>query len=61
MPHQSSLSVKIITGGGHHGGVWKVAYADFVTAMRVFFMLSDLTDVRLALREADFTTVARIE
>ena len=29
--------------------------------MMVFFMLSDLTDVRLALREADFTTVARIE
>ena len=32
-----------------------------MTAMMVFFMLSDLTDVRLALREADFTTVARIE
>jgi chemotaxis protein MotB len=30
---------KIIKGGGHHGGAWKVAYADFVTAMMAFFML----------------------
>jgi chemotaxis protein MotB len=30
---------KIINGGGHHGGAWKVAYADFVTAMMAFFML----------------------
>jgi chemotaxis protein MotB len=25
--------------GGHHGGSWKVAYADFVTAMMAFFLL----------------------
>lgn len=30
---------KIIQAGGHHGGAWKVAYADFVTAMMAFFML----------------------
>ncbi len=30
---------KIIGGDGHHGGAWKVAYADFVTAMMAFFML----------------------
>ena len=24
---------------GHHGGAWKVAYADFVTAMMAFFLL----------------------
>ena len=30
---------QIIQGGGHHGGAWKVAYADFVTAMMAFFML----------------------
>jgi len=30
---------KIVSGGGHHGGAWKVAYADFVTAMMAFFML----------------------
>ncbi|BDI60101.1 flagellar motor protein MotB [Qipengyuania nanhaisediminis] len=28
-----------IEGGGHHGGAWKVAYADFVTAMMAFFLL----------------------
>lgn len=31
--------VKKVSGGGHHGGAWKVAYADFVTAMMAFFML----------------------
>jgi chemotaxis protein MotB len=31
---------KIKRGGhGHHGGAWKVAYADFVTAMMAFFLL----------------------
>jgi chemotaxis protein MotB len=30
---------KVIAAGGHHGGAWKVAYADFVTAMMAFFML----------------------
>jgi chemotaxis protein MotB len=30
---------KVITGGGHHGGAWKVAYADFVTAMMAFFLM----------------------
>jgi chemotaxis protein MotB len=28
-----------IQQGGHHGGAWKVAYADFVTAMMAFFLL----------------------
>ena len=30
---------KVVGSGGHHGGAWKVAYADFVTAMMAFFML----------------------
>jgi chemotaxis protein MotB len=30
---------KKVVGGAHHGGAWKVAYADFVTAMWAFFML----------------------
>ncbi|NOX72643.1 MAG: chemotaxis protein MotB [Alphaproteobacteria bacterium] len=30
---------KVIVAGGHHGGAWKVAYADFVTAMMAFFLL----------------------
>ena len=30
---------KVIAADGHHGGAWKVAYADFVTAMMAFFLL----------------------
>ncbi|MBL4854227.1 MAG: OmpA family protein [Robiginitomaculum sp.] len=30
---------KIYAAEGHHGGAWKVAYADFVTAMMAFFLL----------------------
>lgn len=30
---------KKVSGDGHHGGAWKVAYADFVTAMMAFFLL----------------------
>jgi chemotaxis protein MotB len=35
------LIKKVKKGGGHghHGGAWKVAYADFVTAMMAFFLL----------------------
>jgi len=32
-------------GHGHHGGAWKVAYADFVTAMMAFFLLLWLLNV----------------
>ncbi len=31
--------VKKVMAAGHHGGAWKVAYADFVTAMMAFFLL----------------------
>src|SRR5579863_4843194 len=31
--------------GGHHGGAWKVAYADFVTAIMAFFLLLWLLNV----------------
>lgn len=30
-------------GGGHHGGAWKVAYADFITAMMAFFLVMWIT------------------
>jgi chemotaxis protein MotB len=30
---------KVKKNGGHHGGAWKIAYADFVTAMMAFFLL----------------------
>ena len=38
---QAIVIKKVKKGGGHghHGGAWKVAYADFVTAMMAFFLL----------------------
>jgi chemotaxis protein MotB len=37
---QPIIVKKVKKGGhGHHGGAWKVAYADFVTAMMAFFLL----------------------
>lgn len=33
------------TAGGHHGGAWKVAYADFVTAMMAFFLVMWLVGI----------------
>lgn len=43
MPEASSQPIivvkKKVAGHGHHGGAWKVAYADFVTAMMAFFMV----------------------
>lgn len=30
---------RVVAGDGHHGGAWKVAYADFVTAMMAFFLM----------------------
>jgi len=40
-PPKIVIVKKIVDGGGHghHGGAWKVAYADFVTAMMAFFLL----------------------
>ena len=39
-PVQPIIIKKIKKGGhGHHGGAWKIAYADFVTAMMAFFLL----------------------
>ena len=37
--------IKKAAHGGHHGGAWKVAYADFVTAMMAFFLLLWLLNV----------------
>ncbi len=40
-PTQPIIIIKKNRGGhaGHHGGAWKVAYADFVTAMMAFFLV----------------------
>lgn len=39
-------------GGGHHGGAWKVAYADFVTAMMALFLVLWLTSQDTKIKEA---------
>jgi chemotaxis protein MotB len=38
--------------GGHHGGAWKVAYADFVTAMMAFFLVMWITNMSPTVKEA---------
>ena len=39
-PRPIIIKRPVVAGGhGHHGGAWKVAYADFVTAMMAFFLL----------------------
>ena len=38
-PSRRRIVKKVVGGHGHHGGAWKVAYADFVTAMMALFMI----------------------
>ncbi len=38
--------------GGHHGGAWKVAYADFVTALMAFFLVMWIVGMDPAIRKA---------
>lgn len=38
--------------GGHHGGAWKVAYADFVTAMMALFIVLWLLNSSQQIKEA---------
>ena len=38
-PRPIYVTRKKVVAGGHHGGAWKVAYADFVTAMMAFFLV----------------------
>ncbi len=39
--HQRPIIIKKVKKGGHgaHGGAWKIAFADFMTAMMAFFLL----------------------
>lgn len=39
-------------GHGHHGGAWKVAYADFVTAMMAFFLVMWIVGLSKDIKEA---------
>jgi len=43
---------KVSGHGGHHGGAWKVAYADFVTAMMALFIVLWLTSADEKVKEA---------
>ena len=59
MANAPATKVEIVTKrrksrdhGGHHGGAWKVAYADFVTAMMAFFMVMWLISQNQSTREA---------
>jgi len=47
--------IKKNAGGGHHGGSWKVAYADFVTAMMAFFLLMWLLNMTSEEKRARLT------
>ncbi len=66
-PSPSPIIVKKVVEaghGGHHGGAWKIAYADFVTAMMAFFLLLWLlgaTDENQRRGIADYFTPTLIE
>ena len=46
------IKKKVAGHGGHHGGAWKVAYADFVTAMMALFIVLWLMSADEKVREA---------
>ena len=51
---QRPIIVKRIKKGGHghHGGAWKIAYADFVTAMMAFFLVMWISGQDQKVRQA---------
>jgi chemotaxis protein MotB len=53
MPEQQIIVRKKVHKGGHahHGGSWKVAYADFVTAMMAFFLVMWLVGLSQDVRD----------
>ena len=54
MPNkQPIIVIKKVSGhGGHHGGAWKVAYADFVTAMMALFIVLWLLNSSVKVKKA---------
>jgi chemotaxis protein MotB len=46
------IKKKVVGHGGHHGGAWKVAYADFVTAMMALFIVLWLLNSTKDVKEA---------
>ncbi len=51
-PRPIIIKKKIVKGGGHHGGAWKIAYADFVTAMMSLFIVLWLMNSNAKVKEA---------
>ena len=50
---QPIIVIKKVSGhGGHHGGAWKVAYADFVTAMMALFIVLWLLNSSVKVKKA---------
>jgi len=52
MPSFPIIIKKVSGHGGHHGGAWKVAYADFVTAMMALFIVLWLLNSSKQVQEA---------
>ena len=52
MDGQPIIVKKKVVHGGHHGGAWKVAYADFVTAMMALFIVLWLMNSSKEIQEA---------
>ena len=54
MKHDSVILIKKRrrVHGGHHGGAWKVAYADFVTALMSLFIVLWLTSTSDSVKES---------
>ena len=50
--HPVIIIKKKVGHGGHHGGAWKVAYADFVTAMMALFIVLWLLNSSKKIQEA---------
>jgi chemotaxis protein MotB len=52
--NKSVIVIKKVKKGhaGHHGGAWKVAYADFVTAMMAFFLVMWIINMDESVKEA---------
>jgi chemotaxis protein MotB len=46
------IKKKVVGHGGHHGGAWKVAYADFVTAMMALFIVLWLLNSSVQVKKA---------
>lgn len=43
---------KVVKGHGHHGGAWKVAFADFMTAMMAFFLVMWIVGMNQSTKDA---------